>query len=117
MARFLQFCDSNTDFHIFLKFAVMKGMQNQLERFRSIAKKLVDEHSAEVFVRSAICRERGTDDIFFRHLDVLGRELNEQAEHFIGLYKTVDEEVKTEIWDTCRKYIDQFSKRNQPSVY
>ncbi|HRO42291.1 MAG TPA: hypothetical protein PL009_05620 [Flavipsychrobacter sp.] len=95
----------------------MRGTQNQLERFRSIAKKLVDEHSAEVFVRSAFSSENGTDDVYFRHLDVLDKELNEQAEQFIGTYKAVNDEVKTEIWDTCRKYIDQFVKRNQPTFY
>lgn len=95
----------------------MKGTQNQLERFRSIAKRLVDEHSAEVFVRSAVSTEQGTDEVYYSHLDVLGKELNEQAQKFIGMYKAVNEDVKTEIWDTCRKYIDQFVRRNQPSYY
>lgn len=95
----------------------MKGTQNQLERFRSIAKRLVDEHSAEVFVRGACSSERGTDDVYYNHLDVLGKELNEQAEQFIGTYKAVGEDVKAEIWNTCRKYIEQFAKRNHPSYY
>jgi hypothetical protein len=98
----------------------MKGTQNQLERFRSIAKRLVDEHSAEVFIRSAMGAEREnslTDDVYYSHLDILGKELNEQAQHFIGCYKTVGEDVKSEIWNTCRKYIDQFIRRNQPSYY
>ncbi len=98
----------------------MKGTQNQIERFRAIAKRLVDEHSAEVFVRSAITSEGKhnlTDEVFYNHLDVLGRELNEQAEQFIGTFKGVSEEVKIEIWNTCRKYLDQFMERNQPSYY
>lgn len=95
----------------------MKGTQNQLERFRSIAKRLVDEHSAEVFVRSALSSENSADDVYYNHLDVLGKELNEQAEQFIGTYKAVNEDVKSEIWNTCRKYIDLFMRRNQPSFY
>ncbi len=98
----------------------MKGTQNQLERFRTIAKKLVDEHSAEVFVRSAISsdgRHTLTDDVFYNHLDVLGKELNEQAEQFIASFKGVNEDVKSEIWNTCKKYMDQFMRRNQPSYY
>jgi hypothetical protein len=98
----------------------MKGTQNQLERFQMIAKKLVDEHSAEVFTRSAISSEgvpRMTDEVYHSHLDVLGKELNEQAEQFIGNFKAVNEDVKSEIWNTCRKYIDQFVRRNQPSYY
>lgn len=95
----------------------MKGTQNQLERFQSIAKKLVDEHSAEVFTGSHLCSETGTDNVYYSHLDVLGRELNEQAERFISMYKEVNEDVKSAIWDTCRKYIDQFVRRNQPSFY
>jgi hypothetical protein len=98
----------------------MKGTQNQLERFRSIAKRLVDEHSAEVFIRSAMGAEREnslTDDVYYSHLDILGKELNEQAQHFIGTYKAVGEDVKSEIWNTCKRYIDQFVRRNQPSYY
>jgi len=95
----------------------MKGTQNQLERFRSIAKRLVDEHSAEVYVRNILSSENGTDDVYYSHLDVLGKQLNEQAEQFIGTFKGVNEEVKSQIWDTCKKYMDQFVRRNQPSFY
>lgn len=98
----------------------MKGTQNQLERFRTIAKKLVDEHSAEIFTRNAISSEGKysvTDDAYYSHLDVLGKELNEQAEQFIGAFRAVSEDVRNEIWETCRKYIDQFVRRNQPSFY
>ncbi|RYZ52272.1 MAG: hypothetical protein EOP49_09810 [Sphingobacteriales bacterium] len=98
----------------------MKGAQNQLERFRSIAKKLVDDHSAELFTRDGIRasgRETIVDDAYFNHLDVLGRELNEQAVQFLGSFRSVNDEVKTEIWDVCKRYIDQFAKRNQPSIF
>jgi hypothetical protein len=98
----------------------MRSTQNQLDRFRTIAKRLVDEHSAEVFTRTAISsegRQNVLDDVYYSHLDVLGKELNEQAEQFITSFKTVNEDVKSEIWTTCRRYIDQFIKRNQPSYY
>ena len=98
----------------------MRSSQNQLDRFRTIAKKLVDEHSAEVFTRTAISsegRQTGLDDVYYRHLDVLGKQLNEQAEQFITSFKAVNDEVKSEIWNTCRRYMDQFIKRNQPSYY
>ena len=101
-------------------FAVMRSTQNQLDRFRTIAKKLVDEHSAEVFTRTAMCsdgRENVLDDVYYSHLDKLGQQLNEQAEQFITSVRTVNEEVKTEIWNTCKRYIDQFIRRNQPSYY
>ncbi len=98
----------------------MRSTQNKLDRFRTIAKRLVDEHSAEVFTRTTISsegRQNVLDDVYFNHLDVLGKELNEQAEQFITSVKTVNEEVKSEIWNTCKRYIDQFIKRNQPSYY
>lgn len=97
----------------------MRGAQNQVERFRNIAKKLVDDHSAELFVREGMRpgRESVIDDAYYNHLDVLGRELNEQAQQFIGNFRTVNDEVKTQIWDTCKRYIEQFAKRNQPSIY
>ncbi len=95
----------------------MKGVQNQVERFRSIAKRLVDEHSAEVFVWSALCSEKGTSDVYYSHLDDLNKELKEQAEQFIRNFKSVDDNVKSEIWSTCRKYIEQFARRNQPNYY
>ena len=98
----------------------MRSTQNQVDRFRAIAKRLVDEHSAEVFTRTAISsdgRQNVLDDVYYNHLDVLGKELNEQAEQFITSYKPVNEDVKSEIWNTCRRYIDQFAKRNQQSYY
>jgi hypothetical protein len=98
----------------------MKSTQNQLDRFRTIAKKLVDDHSAEVFTRAAITADgkpHGVDDVYFNHLDKLGRELNSHAEEFITSFRTVNEDVKSEIWTTCKRYMDQFIKRNQPSYY
>jgi hypothetical protein len=98
----------------------MKSTQNQLDRFRTIAKKLVDDHSAEVFTRAAITADskpNGVDDVYYSHLDELGRELNRQAEQFLTSFKAVNEDVKSEIWNTCKRYTEQFIKRNQPSYY
>jgi len=119
MARFLCHYGRQSFPHI-KKAAIMRGLQNKLERFRNIAKKLVDEHSAEVFTRRATFREGGfpmTDDVYHNHLDVLDKELNEQAEQFISNFKEVNEHVKKEIWNTCKRYIDQFAQRNQPKYY
>jgi hypothetical protein len=98
----------------------MRGEQNQVERFRTIAKRLVDDHSAECFTKSAISSGNGqtvVDDVYYNHLDELGRELNEQAEQFLTSFKGVKEDVKSEIWNTCKKYIDLFIRRNQTSSY
>ena len=120
MARFLY--DIVAQYHflqLFKSLAVMRGTQNQLERFRTIAKKLVDDHSAEIYVRNAVNESENSpaDNAYYNHLDSLGKELNERAEQFIGDYKTVNDDVKSQIWDTCKKYIDQFIQRNQPSFY
>jgi hypothetical protein len=97
----------------------MRGEQNQVERFRTIAKRLVDDHSAECFTKSTISSGNGhvIDDVYYNHLDVLGRELNDQAEQFLSSFKEVKEDVKSEIWNTCKKYIDLFMRRNQTSSY
>ena len=78
----------------------MRSTQNQLDRFRTIAKRLVDEHSAEVFTRTAISsegRQNVLDDVYYSHLDVLGKELNEQAEQFISVLADERRLVETEI--------------------
>jgi hypothetical protein len=95
----------------------MKNYQNQLDRFRDIAKKLVDDHSAEVFTRSNVVadgRRQVVNDVYYNHLDVLGKQLDEQAQQFIGTTRASSDDLKTEIWSVCRKYLDQFVKRNQP---
>jgi hypothetical protein len=95
----------------------MKSYQNQLDRFRDIAKKLVDEHSAELFTGGRLVSDsRGhvVNDAYFNHLDTLGKQLDEHAQTFIGGARTGNEALKSEIWSTCKKYLDQFVKRNQP---
>lgn len=92
----------------------MKHYQNQLDRFSSIAKRLVDDHSAELYTHYQLGSYQVVNDVYHNHLDVLGRQLNEQAEHFIGSSSQGSDELKTDIWETCRKYIDQFMKRNEP---
>lgn len=95
----------------------MKSYQNQLDRFRDIAKKLVDDHSAELFSGSrtaATERHQVINDSYYSHLDSLGKQLDEHAHKFIGSARQGGEDLKSEIWNTCRKYLDQFVKRNQP---
>lgn len=95
----------------------MRGERNQLDRFQSIAKKLVDDHSAEFFTRSCICQNGDhmvVHEAYHSHLDSLGKELNEQAQSFITSVKTINDSIKQEIWDVCKRYVEQFAKRNQP---
>lgn len=94
----------------------MKTYQNQLDRFRDIAKRLVDDHSAEVFTKSRLGPSNGLDETFYNHLDVLDKQLSEQAEKFIGTGKAGSEDLKLDIRATCKRYIDQFMRRNQPNV-
>ncbi len=90
----------------------MKSYQNQLERFRAIAKKLVDDHSAELF-NSYQFSTGITHDVYMSHLDTLGKQLDEQAKAFIGTNHANNDSFRSEIWNTCKKYLEQFVKRNQ----
>lgn len=95
----------------------MKNYQNQLDRFCDIAKKLVDEHSAELFTGSHLAsdgRHNVVNDAYYSHLDVLGKQLDEQAQQFIVAYPSRNELLKSDIWNTCKKYMEQFVKRNEP---
>ncbi len=100
----------------------MKAYQNQLERFRMIAKKLVDEQSADYFHQRHLMAghpDKNSLDSFYSHLDALGKQLDEQAQHFIRRYSSARElggQLKSEIWETCRQYLEQFVQRNQPSL-
>lgn len=94
----------------------MKNYQNQLDRFSDIAKQLVDNHSADMFnVSRAATNGPGGNPYaaYSDHLDLLGKELDEHAQQFAQ--KLSDEKLKTDIWSICRKYLDQFARRNQPS--
>ncbi len=96
----------------------MKNYQNKLDRFRDIAKRLVDEHSAEYFSNCRVYDDLGVEqgaDAYKAHLDNLGKQLDEQAEHFITSAKAGAEAIKQEVIGLCRKYRDQFIQRNQPS--
>ena len=94
----------------------MKSYQNQLDRFRDIAKRLVDDHSAELFTGSRMVADKNQviNDAYFNHLDSLGKQLDEHAQKFIVNHRAGNDDLKSEIWNTCRKYLDQFVKRNQP---
>jgi len=99
-------------------FPVMKSYQNKLDRFRSIAKKLVDEHSAEYFSNQQVYNDLGVDDTsaaYKSHLDSLSKQLEEQAQYFVMTARAGAEAIKQEISGLCRKYMDQFVQRNQPT--
>ena len=93
----------------------MRNQQrNRIERFRTIAKRLVDRHSAELFTVYSIQADSDVYDAYNDHLDSLGRELDREAKDFITSYKTQSELMRNEIWRTCTRYLDLFVKRNQP---
>ncbi len=95
----------------------MKNYQNRLDRFRDIAKKLVDEHSAQLFTGARLStdgRNNTGQDAYHTHLDVLGKQLDEQARQFIGTVHSSTEGLSSDVWNTCKKYLDQFVKRNEP---
>ena len=97
----------------------MKNYQNQLDRFSDIAKKLVDNHSADMFNvgRAATSGPGDPQAAYSNHLDNLGKELDQHAQQFLTSgQKVSDENLKTDIWGICRKYLDQFVKRNQPDT-
>ncbi len=87
----------------------MSNYQNQLDRFRTIAKKLVDDHCAALFTSRKV--EQITTDPFSTHFDSLGKQLDEQAHQFISDNKPANDSLRSEIWDTCKKYLEQFVKR------
>lgn len=97
----------------------MKSYQNQLERFRNIAKRLVDEHSAELFTNYKVISSTNSvhevDDVYHTHLSDLGKQLDEQAQQFITSAKANTDTIRSEVWELCKKYLEQFVKRNQPS--
>ena len=93
----------------------MKLHQNRVDRFSVIAKKLVDEHSAELFKDST--RLMDNYDIYRNHLDKLGQQLEDYASDFLNSCKVRNDQLKNDIWNTCSKYLDLFAKRNQPGQY
>ncbi len=96
----------------------MKNYQNQLDKFGNIAKRLVDQHSADFFQRCRAVHEEHLvkNEAFYNHLDSLGKQLDEQAQNFIVSAKRGDEDLKSDIWNMCKKYLDLFIKRNQPAM-
>lgn len=93
----------------------MKLHQNRLDRFSVIAKKLVDQHSAELFRDSTNLSDNF--DIYRNHLDSLGQQLEDNASRFIQDCKTQSDQLKNDIWNACSRYLDLFAKRNQPGQY
>lgn len=81
----------------------MKNYQNQLERFRNIAKKLVDEH----------CAALHNDEAYKAHLDALMNQLDEQAQQFIATTRANADYIKSDIKSLCNKYTELFIRRNE----
>lgn len=93
----------------------MKLHQNRVDRFSVIAKKLVDDHSAELFRDSV--RLSDNYDVFNNHLETLGQQLEDYAKDFLENYKSQSDQLKNDIWNTCSKYLDLFAKKNEPGQY
>ena len=93
----------------------MKLYQNRVDRFSVIAKKLVDDHSAELFRDSV--RLSDNYEIFNNHLESLGQQLEDYAKDFLNGCKVQNDQLKNDIWNTCSKYLDLFAKKNQPGQY
>lgn len=90
--------------------------QNRLERFRNIAKKLVDKHSAELYhICTYNVEPKLADDMYQDHFTNLGKELDSEAQDFIKAYNVQQESLASEIWHTCNKYLQLFAQRNQPA--
>ena len=93
----------------------MKNYQNQLDRFKSIAKRLVDDHCAELFSSYRLSTDNIGDDAYHSHLDVLGKQLDEHAQQFITTNNPGNESFRSEVWNVCKRYLDLFAQRNQPA--
>lgn len=89
----------------------MKLHQNRLDRFSVIAKRLVDDHSAQLY-KDQMTATR--EDVFNNHLHTLGKQLEHYATEFIRNCKVQNEQFKQDVWGTCNKYIDLFTKLNEP---
>ncbi|RYZ52050.1 MAG: hypothetical protein EOP49_10420 [Sphingobacteriales bacterium] len=77
----------------------MKNYQNQLDRFSDIAKKLVDNHSADMFNLGRAATSAPGDNAelaYSNHLDSLGKELDQHAQQFLTSgQKVSNENLKT----------------------
>lgn len=94
----------------------MKNYQNQLDRFRAIAKRLVDDHCAELFSSYRLSTDNMSDDVYHSHLDVLGKQLDEHAQQFITTNNPGNESFRSEVWNTCKKYLEQFVSRSETAM-
>jgi hypothetical protein len=85
----------------------MKNYQNQLERFRNIAKRLVDDH----------CAALHNDEAYKAHLDALMTQLEENAQQFMETTRTNTELLKSDIRKLCNKYTELFIRRNDQAAF
>lgn len=91
----------------------MKLHQNRLDRFSVIAKKLVDDHSAELH-NDLMNAEK--DTVFKDHLQTLGQQLEDYASEFLINCKVQNEQFRKDVWGTCSKYLDLFTRIHQPQL-
>lgn len=92
----------------------MKLHKNRLDRFSVIAKKLVDDHAAELH-RDIMTT--GSDEVYNNHLDRLGKQLEDYARDFLKNSRIQTEQFRNDIWGTCSKYLDLFARLHQPGRF
>lgn len=92
----------------------MKLHQNKLDRFSVIAKKLVDDRSAELHKD---IMHHSADEVYNNHLNTLGKQLDNYAQDFLNNCKIQNEQFRKEVWGTCNKYLDLFARINEPGEH
>lgn len=90
----------------------MKLHQNRLDRFSVIAKQLVDNHATEFHND---LKKATQEEAFNNHLQTLGKQLEEYAGEFLNNCKVQNEQFRKEVWGTCNRYIDLFTRIHQPT--
>lgn len=89
----------------------MKLHQNRLDRFSVMAKKLVDNRSAELHQD---LRKQEVEDAYDTHRQTLGKQLEDYAREFLENCKIQNEQFINDVWGTCKRYLDLFDRINQP---
>lgn len=91
----------------------MKRHQNRLDRFSVIAKRLVDEHSAQYFKECT--RQTDPYTVYNSHLETLGQQLERLAGEFLQT-NNAGTDLRKDIWSSCSKYLDLFIQWNRPGT-
>lgn len=93
------------------KLPLMKKLhQNRLDRFSVMAKKLVDDRSAELHLD---LRKPGSDDVYDTHRQTLGEQLEANAREFLESCKINNDQFINDVWGTCKRYLELFDRINQ----